>query len=99
MAVALRTLGHYIKDATHLQTGKPFQNFGDMRSREAVANWLLCATANAIDGRNLSVASTNDAIGGDGIIHDEDTGESFQRNMSWFRTRVVAIMSIRKRLS
>jgi hypothetical protein len=77
MAVALKTLEPYIKDATHLQTGKPFQNFGDMRSREAVANWLLCATANAIDGRNLSVASTSDPIGGDGIIHDEDTGESF----------------------
>jgi hypothetical protein len=77
MAVALKTLEPYIKDATHLQTGKPFQNFGDMRSREAVANWLLCATANAIDGRNLSIASTKDPIGGDGIIHDEDTGDSF----------------------
>jgi len=53
MAVALKTLGPYIEDATHLQTGKPFQNFGDMRSREAVANWLLCATANGIDGRIL----------------------------------------------
>jgi hypothetical protein len=76
MAVALKTLEPYIKDATHLQTGKPFQNFGDMRSREAVANWLLCATANEIDGRNLSIASTKDPIGGDGIIHDEDTGDS-----------------------
>ena len=76
MAVALKTLGPYIKDATHLQSGKPFQNFGDMRSREAVANWLLCATANEIDGRNLSIASTKDPIGGDGIIHDEDTGDS-----------------------
>ena len=52
-SVALKTLGPYIEDATHLQTGKPFQNFGDMRSREAVANWLLCATANGIDGRIL----------------------------------------------
>lgn len=77
MVIALKTLEPYIMDASHLQTGKPFQNFGDMRSREAVANWLLCATANAIDGRNLSVASTSDPIGGDGIIHDDDTGESF----------------------
>jgi hypothetical protein len=76
MAVALKTLGPYIKDATHLEKGKPFQNFGDMRSREAVANWLLCATANAIDGRNLSIASTKDPIGGDGILHDEDTDET-----------------------
>jgi len=77
LEVGLKTLEPYIKDATHLQSGKPFQNFGDMRSREAVANWLLCATANKIDGRKLAVVSTKDPIGGDGIIHDEDTGESF----------------------
>lgn len=77
MAIALKTLEPYVKNATHLQTGKPFQNFGDMRSREAVANWLLCAAANAMDGRNLSIASTNDPVGGDGIIYDEDNGESF----------------------
>ncbi|QQN63665.1 hypothetical protein JIR23_29845 [Bradyrhizobium diazoefficiens] len=77
MAITLKMLEPYVKNATHLQTGKPFQNFGEMRSREALANWLLCATANAIDGRNLSIASTTDPMGGDGIIHDEDTGESF----------------------
>jgi hypothetical protein len=48
-----------------------------MRSREAVANWLLCATVNAIDRRNLSIASTSDPIGGDGLLHDEKTGEAF----------------------
>ena len=32
MAVALKTLELYVKDdAEHLQTGKPFQNFGHMR--------------------------------------------------------------------
>ncbi len=77
MAIALKALEPYIKNATHLETGKPFQNFGDMRSREAVANWLLCATVNANDGRNLTIASTKDPIGGDGIVHDEDSGESF----------------------
>jgi hypothetical protein len=39
MEVALKTLEPYIRSATHLQTGRPFQNFGDMRSREAVVNW------------------------------------------------------------
>jgi hypothetical protein len=78
MEVALKMLEPYIKSATHLQTGRPFQNFGDMRSREAVANWLLCATINAVDGgRKLSFVTTNDLIGGDGIIHDETTGEIF----------------------
>ncbi len=77
MEVALKTLEPYIKNATHLQTGKPFQNFGDMRSREAVANWLLCATINAVEQRQLSFTTTNDLIGGDGIIHNEKTGDIF----------------------
>jgi hypothetical protein len=48
-----------------------------MRSREAVANWLLCATANAVEQRQLSFTTTNDLLGGDGIIHDEKTGDIF----------------------
>jgi hypothetical protein len=48
-----------------------------MRSREAVANWLLCATINAVDQGQLTFASTNDLVGGDGIIHDEASGEIF----------------------
>jgi hypothetical protein len=48
-----------------------------MRSREAVVNWLLCATINAVDGRKLSFVTTNDLIGGDGIIHDEESGDIF----------------------
>jgi hypothetical protein len=77
MAVALKTLEPYVKDATHLQTGRPFQNFGDMRSREALANWLLCVTVNAADQRQLSFTTTNDLIGGDGNILDEKLGEIF----------------------
>jgi hypothetical protein len=77
MAVALKTLEPYVKSGTHLQTGKPFQNFGDMRSREAIANWLLCATVNAADQRQLSFTTTNDLIGGDGNIQDEKSGEIF----------------------
>jgi hypothetical protein len=78
MEVALKTLEPYVKSATHLQTGKPFQNFGDMRSREAVANWLLCATINAIEPhRQLSFATTDNLIRGDGIVHDEKSGEIF----------------------
>ena len=46
-----------------------------MRPREVLANWLLCATSEKIDGRNLFFCS--DPIGGDGIIHDEATGETW----------------------
>jgi hypothetical protein len=78
MEVALKTLEPYIRNATHLQSGRPFQNFGDMRSREAVANWLLCATVNAIEPhRQLSFTTTDDLIRGDGIIHDENSDKLF----------------------
>jgi hypothetical protein len=79
MEVALKTLEPYIRNhANHLQTGRPFQNFGDMRSREALANWLLCATINAVEPqRQLSFVNTDDLIRGDGIIHDETSGEIF----------------------
>lgn len=77
MAVALKTLEPYVKNATHLRTGRPFQNFGDMRSREALANWLLCVTVSAADQRQLSFTTTNDLLGGDGNIHDEKSGEIF----------------------
>ena len=77
MAVALKTLEPYVRNATHLQTGRPFQNFGEMRSREALANWLLCVTVNAADQRQLSFTTTNDLIGGDGNIQDEKSGEIF----------------------
>jgi hypothetical protein len=46
-----------------------------MRPREMLANWLLCATFEAIEGRELMFYS--DSIGGDGIIRDEATGETW----------------------
>lgn len=49
-----------------------------MRSREALANWVLCATVNAVDeGRQLSFTTAPDPVGGDGIVLDEKTGDIF----------------------
>ncbi|MGA8611692.1 MAG: hypothetical protein WB760_08220, partial [Xanthobacteraceae bacterium] len=50
LAVALKELEPYIRNGEHLQTGKPFKRFGAMRSREALANWLMCAAANHVSG-------------------------------------------------
>lgn len=47
-----------------------------MRSREIVANWLLCATIQAVDKRELVFYS--DPIGGDEIIQDAATGQNWQ---------------------
>lgn len=77
MAIALKELEPFIRDGRLVQNGKPFRNFGGMLPREAIANWLLCATANAMEDRQLTFVSTDDPIGGDGIIVDEKTGEAF----------------------
>jgi hypothetical protein len=74
MELALKQIEPFVRSGAHLRSGKPFEKFGGMRSREMLANWLLCATINAIDGRQLTFSS--DPTGGDGIVRDEDSGET-----------------------
>lgn len=74
--VALKELEPFIRDGRHLKSGKPFKKFGDARSRELLANWLMCATINRIFGEGrLEFAS--DPTGGDGIIIDTATDAAF----------------------
>jgi hypothetical protein len=65
-----------VRDPRHPQTGKPFEKFGDMRPREMLANWLLCATFQKVEGRALMFYS--DPVGGDGIIRDQATEQTWQ---------------------
>lgn len=76
MEIALGELAPFVRNGAHLRTGKPFERFGGMRSREILANWLLCATLNAVDGRSLTFSS--DPTGGDGIVQDATTGDTWQ---------------------
>ena len=76
MEIALGELAPFVRDGTHLRTGKPFARFGGLRSREILANWLLCATINAVDARSLTFSS--DPTGGDGIVQDATTGDTWQ---------------------
>ena len=75
MAIALKEMESFVRNGEHLQTGKPFENFGGMRSREILANWLLCAVINSVNEDKLTFSS--DPIGGDGVICDVKTGESW----------------------
>jgi hypothetical protein len=75
LAVALKELEPFIRNGKHLQTGKPFKKFGGMLSREVLANWLLCVAINSTDNRELTFSS--DPVGGDGIICDSATGETW----------------------
>jgi hypothetical protein len=67
-----------VRDGRHLQTGKPFGNFADMRSREILVNVLICAVVNfeSEPGR-FTFVGTDDPIGGDGVIEDKQTGDTF----------------------
>ena len=71
--MALKELQPFIRNGEHLQTGKPFKQFGGMRSRETLANWLLCVAINAVSEGEVTFCS--DPTGGDGIICDVSTGE------------------------
>lgn len=68
LAVGLKELERFIRDGQHLYTGRPFKGLEGMRSREAVANWLMCAAISFERGR--SYCFTSDPQGGDGIIYD-----------------------------
>lgn len=84
MAVALKELEPFIRDGQHLKTGKPFKKFGGARSRELLANWLMCCTINRIfdEGR---LEFTSDPTGSDGMIFDTKTGEC------WATEHVIAL--------
>ncbi|MFM7012825.1 MAG: hypothetical protein ACKO0Z_26445 [Betaproteobacteria bacterium] len=65
-----------VRDGNHLATGKPFKLLGNMRSREVLGNWLLCAVANANEGKDTHTF-TSDPVGGDGVIINMATTSSW----------------------
>jgi hypothetical protein len=75
LEVALKELEPYVRDGSHLQTGKPFRNFGGLRSREVLANWLLCAVMTAAGQGQFEF--TTDPTGGDGVIMDAATDHTW----------------------
>src|ERR1700730_14048878 len=78
LAIALKEIEPFVRNGAHLQTGRQFANFNDMRSREILANWLICATFNAESrAERFTFASTSDPIGGDGVMLDTETGETW----------------------
>lgn len=65
----IKELEPFIRNGEHLKTGKPLKRFGNLRSREILANWLLCVTIN-FEERFERLNFCSDPLGGDGIIHD-----------------------------
>src|SRR5882762_10274598 len=78
LAIALKEIEPHVRDGRHLQTGKPFGNFADMRSREILANLLICGVTNfETEPGRFTFVGTDDPIGGDGVIEDTQTGDTF----------------------
>jgi hypothetical protein len=77
LKVALKELERFIRDGAHLQTGKAFEQLGGLRSREALANWLLCVSVNSVTQPDRLTFSS-DPVDGDGIICDTLTEETWQ---------------------
>ncbi|MEK7661285.1 MAG: hypothetical protein AAB680_04520 [Pseudomonadota bacterium] len=75
--LALKQLEPFIRNGKHLHTGRPFKKFGGMRSRECLANWLLCVAINSSYPDRLTFTTSPDAVGGDGVIVDCVTNESW----------------------
>ncbi len=76
LTIALKEIEPFVRDGKHLLTGKPFQRFGNMRSREVLGNWLICAVINAQSGKD-SHTFTSDPQGSDGIILNTETGDTW----------------------
>src|SRR3974390_2684046 len=75
LAVALKEIVPFVWHGKHLRSGKPFKKFGGMRSREILANWLVCVALECATG--CKWAFTTDPVGGDGLIHDVATGDVY----------------------
>jgi hypothetical protein len=76
LAVALKELEPYIINGNLIVSGRPLKRLNNMLPREALANWLLCAVTN-YDHNVERFLFTSDPIGGDGIIIDILTSETW----------------------
>jgi len=76
LRLCLRELEPFIRNGQHLETGKPFKRFGGLRSRELLANWLLCVALNSVTHADR-LTFLSDPLGGDGIIYDTMTEETW----------------------
>lgn len=83
LEAALKELEPFIRDGAHLRTGKPFKRFGGLRSREILANWLVCVVCNT-EAKAKRFTFTSDPTGGDGIIYDAETANT------WATEHVIA---------
>jgi hypothetical protein len=76
LEACLKELEPYVRSGKHLETGRPFKRFGGMRSREVLANWLLCVVLNEPHPKER-FTFTSDPVDGDGIVYDLDDKSAY----------------------
>jgi hypothetical protein len=76
LPIALKEIEPFVRNGSHLLSGAPLKKFGGLRSREILANWLLCAVLNASE-EDTSFTFTSDPQGGDGVIYNSATEHSW----------------------
>lgn len=74
---AIKQLEPVIRNGNAIQTGKPIKQFGNQLPREMLANLLLCLAINSHRDPPDRLTFTSDPKGGDGIILDTVTGETW----------------------
>ena len=76
LQTVLKELGPAIREGHRIQSGRPFETMG-LSLRELLANWLLCAAVNSVTQPPDRLTFTSDPTGGDGIIVDTVSGETW----------------------
>ena len=89
LAVALKELEPFIRSGQHLQSGNPFTQLAGMRSREALANWLICVVVDFAHGSER-MSFTSDPTGGDGVIYDSSTQNTWKTEHVMVRRPLAA---------
>jgi hypothetical protein len=77
LKVAFNEIARFIRSGALLQTGKRLKQFGGLRPRELVANWLLCVAFNHEHCSPERLTFISDPLGGDGILYDTETEATY----------------------
>lgn len=77
LKAALDDIAQFIRSGEQLQTGKPLKQFGNLRPRELLANWLLCVAFNHDCRAPERLTFVSDPLDGDGILYDTETGATY----------------------
>jgi hypothetical protein len=77
LQACLKELEPFVRNAEHLRDGRPFKRAGGLRSREVLANWLLCVAGNFENLDDRLTFASSDRLGGDGIIYNSVTEEAW----------------------